>query len=253
VDATALIDATSETVHELGGAYCFTDATAARGERLGLDVFMFYCLGRGGVLGDVDAETVSDAFVWFKPSLIATWWDEGRAIANPTDVAVAYLDAAREYARRTFAESQVLGAFAAAAERVVVAAPSGRWALVDGYRRFELPADVVARAFQLLIVLRELRGGAYAESVRALDISPAESHYLNSADAFELYGYESDERPTVTDELVERRALAEDRATALLVPCYDVLDDDERLAFLDGVRELAATADVDVEDVAPID
>jgi hypothetical protein len=250
MDATGLIDATAAPIYELGEAFYFADATARRGEQLGLDVFMFYCLGRGGVLGDVDAATVAESFVWFKPSLVETWWAEGRAIADPTTVSVAYVEAAREYARTTFASSPAVAALAAAAEEVVANAPQGRWPLVDGYRRFELPADPVARAYQLVVVLRELRGGAYAESVRALGITPAESHYLNSADAFELYGYESDDTPTITDELVERRALAEDRATELLVPCFDVLDDDARLALLDGVRELADTADVDVEDVA---
>jgi hypothetical protein len=250
VDATGLIDATAAPVYELGGAFQFADATAARGEQLGLDVFMFYCLGRGGVLGDVDAATVADAFVWFTPSLVATWWDEGRAVARPTDVAVAYVEASRAYARATFRESGALASFASAAAEVVAAAPEGRWPLVDGYRRFSLPDDVVPRAYQLVVLLRELRGGAYAEAVRMLGITPAESHYLNSADAFELYGYESDDTPTVTDELVERRAMAEDQATELLVPCYEVLDDDARLAFLDGVRELAANADVDIEGVA---
>jgi hypothetical protein len=250
MDTPRLIDATSAPLYELGEAFYFADATARRGEALGLDVFCFYCLGRGGVLGDVDAATVSDAFVWFTPALVATWWDEGRAVARPTDVAVAYLEAAREYARATFRADDGLPGFVAAAERVVARAPEGRWALVDGYRRFALPDDPVARAYQLVVVLRELRGGAYAEAVAALGITPAESHYLNSADAFELYGYESDDTPTITDELVERRAMAEDRATALLVPCYEVLEDDERLAFADGVRRFAATADVDVEGVA---
>ncbi len=250
VETSGLIDATAAPIYELGGAYCFTDATAQRGERLGLDVFMFYCLGRGGVLGDVDAATVARAFQWFKPHLVETWWNEGRAVADPATIAAAYLEAARDYARRTFKETTTLRSFAAAAARVVDAAPTGRWPLVDGYRHLTLPDDAVARAFQLVIVLRELRGGAYGEAVTALGITPAESHYLNSADAFELYGYESDDAPIVTDELVERRALAEDRTTELLVTTYDALDDDQRLAFLDGIRELASTADVAVEGVA---
>ena len=250
MDPTGLIDATAAPLYELGGAYCFADATAQRGEALGLDVFTFYCLGRGGVLGDVDAATVASAFQWFKPHLVETWWNEGRAIADPATTAVAYLEAARDYARRTFKETETLRAFTAAAALVVGAAPAGRWPLVDGYRRFELPGDMVARAFQLVIVLRELRGGAYGEAVAAVGITPAESHYLNSADAFELYGYESDDAPVVTDELVERRALAEDRTTELLVATYEVLDEHGRRAFLDGVRELASTADVAIEDVA---
>jgi hypothetical protein len=250
VDTTSLIDATTEPIVELGGAFYFADQTAALGERLGLDVFMFYCLGRGGVLGDVDAATVADAFRWFKPTLIETWWTEGRAVTDPMTAAAAYLEAAHAYARRTFRVSEALPPFCTAAERVLEAAPRERWPLVDGYRTFGLPEDLVARSYQLIVVLHELRGGAYAEAVAELGITPAESHYLVSPDAFELYGYESSDTPTVTDELVERCALAEDRATQLLVPSFDVLDEDERLSFLDGVRQLAATADVDVEGVA---
>jgi len=250
MDSTALIDATATPIHELGGAFYFAPQTAATGERLGLDVFMFYCLGRGGVLGNVDADKVVDAFNWYKPSVVRSQWEEGRAIADPPAVAVAFLEAAHTYARRTFKETKALTAFCGVAERVVGAAPTGRWPLVDGYRRFELPDDCVARAFQLVVVLREMRGAAHSEAVDGLGITPVEAHYLNSADAFELYGYDADEVPVITDELVERRALAEDHTTELLVPAYAGLGDNSRVEFLDGIRQLAATADIDVEGVA---
>jgi len=251
MDTATLIDATASPVSQLGGAFYFTSETAAVAERLGLDVFMLYCLGRGGVLGDdVDVDKVVDAFRWFAPGLVRTLWQEGREITPPSKAAAAYLEAARDYARRTFAASPALEGFCPAAERVVAAAPTRRWPFVDGYRRFELAEDVVARAYQLVVVLREMRGAAHAEAVAELGLSPAEAHYLTSADQFELYGYDATDVPVVTEELVERRALAEDRTTDLLVGSYSVLDADGSGAFLEGVRELAATADIDVEDVA---
>ena len=212
---------------------------------------MFYCLGRGGVLGDVDAATVAERSSLVQAAPRRDVVGRGPCGRGPHDRR-GRLPRRRARLRATYVQDDRLARHVrrGRGERVVDAAPAGRWPLVDGYRRFALPDDVVARAFQLVIVLRELRGGAYGEAVTALGITPAESHYLNSADAFELYGYESDDAPVVTDELVERRALAEDRATELLVPTYDALDDDGRLAFLDGVRALAATADVDVEGVA---
>jgi hypothetical protein len=250
MQTTTLIDACATPIYELGGAFYFTPETAAVGERFGLDVFMLYCLGRGGVLGDVDVQSVIDAFIWYQPAVVTTQWEEGRALADPVDVAAAYVEAARAYARRTFKGTADLGRFCEAAAKVVAAAPHGRWALVDGYRRYELPDDRTARAFQLIVVLRELRGAAHGEAVAAVGISPSEAHYLSGADAFELYGYDVDDMPEVTDELVERRALAEDRTTELLVSSYEVLDDQGRDDFLEGVRELAAHADIAVEDVA---
>jgi hypothetical protein len=249
MDTASLIDSTAAPIHELGGAFYYAPATAKRGESLGLDVFMFYGLGRGGVLGDVDADDVVKAFRWFSPTVVRAQWNEGRELADPATVALAYVEAARAYARSTFTETEVLRAFCLAASEAVAAAPSGRWPLVDGYRAFELPEDCVARAYQLVVILREMRGAAHGDAVEELGLSPAEAHFLTGGDTFELYAYDGGDVP-VTDELIERRALAEDRTTALLVPCYDVLDEDRRIALLEGVRELAATADIAVEDVA---
>lgn len=250
MDPTALIDATEAPINELGGAFYFTDATAAAGEALGLDVFMFYGLGRGGVLGDVDAHAVANAFIWFKPSIVELVWNEARAIVAPDVAARAFLEAAHAYARQTFVETETLRRFCDAAQAVVDAAPTGRWPLVDGYRRFALPDDTVARAFQLVMVLREMRGAANGDAVHELGITPMESHFLRSADSFELYGYDALEAPEVTDELIERRAIAEDRTTELLVDAYSVLDDDGIEAFLEGVRELASCADIAIESVS---
>ena len=250
MDTASLIDATATPIHELGGAFYYAPSTAAMGEALGLDVFLFYGLGRGGVLGDVDADAVVDAFRWFKPSVVRAQWEEGRAIASPVKAASAYVEAARTYARNTFHETAVLRSFCDAAVEAVDAASTGTWPLVDGYRAFELPEDCVERAYQLVVVLREMRGAAHGDAVEALGMTPTEAHFLTGGDAFELYGYDAEDVPEVTDEMIERRALAEDRTTELLVPSYEVLDDQARLAFLEGVRELAATADIEVEDVA---
>ena len=251
MDPVTLIDATASPVTELGAAFAFAPSTALVAERLGLDVFMLYCLGRGGVLGDeATTDDVVAAFGGTTPQIVRAQWDEARAVALPSEVARAYLEAARSYARKNFAASPSLDGFCAAAKLVVDAAPFGRWPIVDGYRGFELPKDTVARAYQLVVVLKELRAAAHAEAVVALGVTDAEAHYLASEDYFELYGYDASGPPEVTDELVERRALAEDAATALLAPIYGVLDDEGAASFLEGVRELAATADVDVEDVS---
>lgn len=250
MDAATIVDATAAPLHELGGAYYFSPEALATAERLGLDVFMLHCLGRGGVLGDVDAATAASVLPWYQPAIVQMQWDEARAIVAPATAAREYLEAARAYARRAYAETDEIRAFADAAAQVVEAVEPGRYALIDGYRTFELPADPVGRAYQLVVVLRELRDAAHAEAVAALGLTATEAHVLSAEDAFELYGHGAGAAPVVTDELIERLALAEDATTELLVASYAVLDDDAAHAFVEGVRSLAAHADVAVEGVA---
>jgi hypothetical protein len=248
MDVATVIEATAVPVYELGEAYYFEPATVAKAESLGLDVFMFYTLGRGGVLGDVGADVAAEAFIWHKPELVRFVWNEGREIADPSDVAVAFLDAARAFARKTFKDTDVLRKFADAAAQVVEAAPRGRWPFVDGYRTFDVPADVPARAYQYLLVLREMRGAASGEAVREVGLTPAEAHYLNSPEMFGLYGYVEDDAPEVSDELFERRAIAEERTSEILVPSYECLDAAGLTALLEGVREMAQAARIDMDD-----
>ena len=73
----------------------FAPETVTVGEGLGLDVFTFYFLGRGGVLGNVPAEVVTHAFGYFKPSLVEQMWDAGRAKVDPGEAAAAYFGARR--------------------------------------------------------------------------------------------------------------------------------------------------------------
>jgi hypothetical protein len=248
MDAATVIEATAVPVYELGEAYYFEPSTVAAAEALGLDVFMFYTLGRGGVLGNVDADSAAEAFIWHKPELVRFVWNEGSAIAEPTRVATAFLDAARAYARRTFKETDVLRKFADAAASVVDAAPRGRWPFVDGYRAFDVSEDARARAYQQLLVLREMRGAASGEAVAEVGLTPAEAHYLNSPEMFGLYGYVEDDAPDVSDELFERRAIAEERTSEILLASYEVLDDDGLSALYEGVAEMAKSARIDMDD-----
>ena len=60
-----LIAATSPTIGAAGAAFYFHPMTLAKGKSLKLDGFRFYMLGRGGVLGDVEADVVASSFGYF--------------------------------------------------------------------------------------------------------------------------------------------------------------------------------------------
>src|SRR5664280_2410667 len=80
-----LIDQACPLIRDLGWAYFFVPETEAKGKELGLDVFQFYVLGRGGVLGNVEASVVASAFGYFNPSMIQQLWDSGRQLIEPRD------------------------------------------------------------------------------------------------------------------------------------------------------------------------
>jgi hypothetical protein len=235
-----LIAATAPAVHTLGSAYYFVPETLARGKELGLDGFRFYFLGRGGVLGDVEAPVVASAFGYFEPGLLKTMWDSGRQVAEPRQTSRAHLECAHRYGRARFGDVAELGDFCAAAEAVVAAANPAGLALFAGYVAEPLPDDLPARAMQLVAVLRELRGSAHLLAVVASGLSPKVAHYLRRPDDFALFGWSEDDVPAVTDEDHRALAGADVLTDRLLVSAYEVLDGAGRDSLSAGVERMEA-------------
>jgi hypothetical protein len=91
----------AEPTGPIGSAFYFHPDTMARGKELGLDGFRFYVLGRGGVLGDVDAAVVHAAFGYFHPDMISNLWNSAKEVMAPRDGAREYLACAHAMARTT--------------------------------------------------------------------------------------------------------------------------------------------------------
>jgi hypothetical protein len=235
-----LIAATAPAVHTLGSAYYFVPETLARGKELGLDGFRFYFLGRGGVLGDVEAPVVASAFGYFEPGLLKTMWDSGRQVAEPRQTSRAHLECAHRYGRARFGDVAELGDFCAAAEAVVAAANPAGLALFAGYVAEPLPDDLPARAMQLVAVLREFRGSAHLLAVVASGLSPKVAHYLRRPDDFALFGWSEGDVPVVTDEDHRALAGADALTNRLLVPAYEVLDGAGRDSLSAGIERMEA-------------
>ena len=62
--------ATAPAIHDLPSKFMLDGATYVRGAELGFEGMDFYAAGRGGVLGDVTADVVAAAFVFFEPGLV---------------------------------------------------------------------------------------------------------------------------------------------------------------------------------------
>jgi hypothetical protein len=81
MESSDLAELTTDSIQKLGLSFYFDPLTAERAKELGMNVFEFYGLGRGGVLGDVDVEVVDRAFTFFHPRTMDFLFHRARAKA----------------------------------------------------------------------------------------------------------------------------------------------------------------------------
>jgi hypothetical protein len=229
MNATDTSAALADPIQLIGMSYYFDPATVERAKAHGLNVFQFYGLGRGGVLGDVDYDTVFEAFTFFSPSAMNMLWTKSREHADPVETANHHILAAYAYADATFGAVplDVLEKFAAAVIKVANAVPSGHHLLFDGYKNFSVPSNPVHAAYLGAILMRELRGGVHIDAVREAGLSPVDAAYLQNSMIYKMHGYSDEEAPEVTEELQAKKQKAEELTTAGMAAFLSVLSDEE--------------------------
>jgi hypothetical protein len=239
-----IIRATSAPLNLVGAAFYFApDTRAAAKEQFGLDGFRNYFLGRGGVLGDVDADVVAAAFGYFEPGLIRNLWASGVeriAPRTPRDVARAFIAAGHEFGRAHFAGIDGLAEFADAAATVTGSVEPAALPLFAGVRAEPVPTDPPAAALHQAMVLRELRGSVHLVAVVASGLTTAVAHAIKRPADTEMFGYASDAAEAVTAEQRAAWERAEQLTDELLVPAYSGLSDAQGAALVDGARAMHA-------------
>ena len=230
----------ADPIQILGMSFYFDELTKVRGKEHGINVVEFYGLGRAGVLGDVDTSIVVDAFTFFDPSLIDYFWTSAKTKADPVSTASAHLDAAYEFADRTFGgvDAGLLALFSDAARQVIEAQPLGVCLLVDGYRQFPAPSDPVHGAYLGTILLRELRGGLHIRAVADAELDIVAACYLQGPEVFALHGYKEDAAPVVTEELREKKRRAEELTNAAMAAAFAALTDEQRDSLAEGATQM---------------
>jgi hypothetical protein len=240
MNSIELADLVANPIQHLGMAFYFDAHTRDRAKEGGLNSFEFYGLGRGGTLGDVEAGVVLQAFTFFHPRSVERMWTVARTKAGPVATAQEYLEAAFEFADRTFAgiDVEVLRGFAHAAHKVAGAVDHGHHLLVDGYKKFDVPTDPVHAAYLGAILMRELRGCVHIDAIDEVGLTPLQAVYLEDPNLFKLHGYEEEEAPEITPELEAKKAEAEVLTTAKMAVYFDVLSDAERQSLATGARAM---------------
>jgi len=235
MNAMDLADVTADPIQFVGMSFYFAPPTVERAAELGLHRYEFYGLGRGGVLGDVDSTAVAQAFTFFHPAAVERFWGACEK-ADPVETAEQYLQAAYDFADRTFGEIPVtvLADYAAAAHKVARGVEPGHHRLVDGYRQYPVPADPVHAAYLGAIMMRELRGCVHIDAVHEAGVSVEEACFLSDPENFKRHGYSDDDVPQVSPDTEARMARAEVATSAAMADYFAVLSDDERQQLCDG-------------------
>jgi len=236
MDTTTLVGTVCPKIAAHGWAFFFAPETTAVGEELGLDPLQFYAVGRGGVLGDVDADVITSAFGYFNPTYVRPTWEAAAAICSPRAAARLWGECAAVHGRAKLADIPALDAFCAAANAVNRAADPVGLPLYAGWRAEPLADDLPGQAMQLLNVLRELRGSAHLLAVRAASLEPITAHFVAHPEMFTVFGWAEADTPEVTADDRTKWNTAEALTDALLAPAFGVLDDAGQKAMLDGME-----------------
>jgi len=234
-----LVSATAAQINSLGAVYYFHPDTIAHGkEQLGLDGMRFYFLGRGGLVGDIDAPAATSAFGYFAPVVMDKMWNSAREKCAPRDAAAASLECNAKIGRAALGDVEELAAFCDAAEQVTKDVNPAGLTIYAGAVALPLPDDLPARAMQLLVLHRELRGSAHLCAVVGAGIHPGVAHAIRRPNDIATFGWPED--IAITDDDRANLATVDVQTDAVSASHYASLTDDQRAAFVAGVDAIAA-------------
>jgi hypothetical protein len=222
--------ACKDAVSLIASKFMLDPGTYAAGAEAGFTGLDFYAAGRGGALGDVDADIVAAAFAFFEPGNVRANWEQGTKVLPAKEAAGRFIAAGHAWALANLPADGVDWArLAELVGRVNAAASVAVAPLFAAWRNMPEPegADPRALALHRLNVARELRFAHHAAAVIAAGIAPLEALAVNSPFMIAVFGWTS-EAPEVSDDLRARWEAAEAATNRALASAYGALDDAER-------------------------
>jgi len=170
------VRAVSPQINNIGGRFMLHSDTLAIGTQAGYpNGYAWYVTGRGGVLGDVDADVIVAAFGFFNPQLVRNKWEAGIAVEGARRSGSRYAAACAEWGRQRLHSIDGCERFSELAERVVNSVDVAGLGLFAGWRSEPLPPDAQGRAYQLLHVMREWRGSVHIVAVLGSGMTPLQA------------------------------------------------------------------------------
>jgi hypothetical protein len=213
---TANIKSLTEPVGFLGGHWMLHPETLESCKEVGYPHgYAYYVAGRGGVLGDVDADVIAASFGFFEPSLVRTMWDIGVAVEGAAKASTRYGAACAQLGRTRLATFDGATRVSELAAKVADNVDITGLPLFAGWRALPRPDDAAGRAALLMHVLRELRGGVHLMAVVATGLGARGAVFATGgqalADQFgwaspydDLAGTSKQPSEDLTDEILTR-------------------------------------------------
>jgi hypothetical protein len=218
--------------------FMFDPALYARGAELGFDGFDFYVAGRAGVLGDVPADVVTAALVFFRRETVdAAWRQAGNVMARDA-ASRQFIAFGHAWAVEHFGGEVDWEQLASLLAPIVEHAPVPGAPLFAGWRLVEEPHDATALVLHRMFVLRELRGALHGAAVLTVGLTPAEAISVRSPELAGMFGW--DEPVGDAAPLLERWKLAEARTDRMLGRHFGVLGEDDRKELVEMLGSVKA-------------
>jgi hypothetical protein len=238
--AVETIAATKASIGALGAKFMFHPTTVAMGKAAGMPHgFATYFAGRGGVLGDCDADVVLAAWGYFEPELVRKMWETGTAVLPARAAGSLYAEGARQWGRDHLGavKEKSIETFNTLGVKLLKAADVQGLPLFAAWRAEPLPSDALGCAGQLLHVLREHRGSVHLLAVVALGLTPLEAHVTNrGVDGAKTFGWnDASALPKPRPALLKK---AETLTDKLCIPAYSALSARESASFRAAVATM---------------
>jgi hypothetical protein len=226
-----------DAVVRIPGGFMTAASSYERGAELGFVGADFYVAGRAGVLGDVPADVVVAALVFFAPQTVHEAWERSARVMSRALAAAEWLATGHAWAEANLADDVDWDTVGALLGRVVRAAPAAGAPLFAALRTFDEPEQPKALALHRLNAVRELRGALHGAAVLTVGLSPVEAIVVHTPKMLRVFGWP--EPHPDGGPLRSRWDLAEARTDRMLGRHLAVLDDDERTELVDVLTKVS--------------
>jgi len=236
MDALDAATRTARAVSSVGSHFMLDGNTYKRASELGFQGLDFYTTGRGGVLGDVDADVVAAAFTFFEPTHVRTQWELGRSVMPAAQAAKEFAACCATWADAHVPDDLDAERLSSLVDRVVAGGRPACATIFSAWRAtLEVPTAPKAHAVHQMNALRELRNGLHGAAVIAAGITPLQALSVNTPAMAPLFGWSE---LAEVDGLAPRLEAAEAATTQAMAHAYEALDDRERDELVQLVDEL---------------
>ncbi|MCB1028226.1 MAG: hypothetical protein KDB24_10750 [Microthrixaceae bacterium] len=222
----------ADDISTIGAAFMIDMDAYAAAASVGYEGLAFYVGGRGGVLGEVSADDVLDAFCVFPPATVEAGWAQAAMVESRHEAAVRFAAAAGTWAGTHLpADGIDYGRMAALAGTVIAQADADGAPVFEGWRALDEPGSARELAVHRINALRELRFARHVAALRASDLEPLVAFMIKTPYMADIFGW-PEPRPIPTDEDKQAWAAVESATDQAFAADLAVLEPEELNEFV---------------------